>query len=248
MKIVVLSSGSKGNVTYVEDAGKRLLLDIGMSCNFVEKSLKEIGVNAKDIDAILLTHTHIDHVCGLKKFYEKYQPQVYITTKMIKHLNNYVQNIELNYYEEEFNLFDFNLKIIKTSHDVDDSVGFIINDKLVYITDTGYINEKYFPKLKNKEVYIIESNHDLEMLYNGEYPFHLKQRIASDVGHLSNIDSAKYMKKLVGLKTKYIVLAHLSQENNTKEKALETYLEIIEKPKFKIIITSQGETSEVIEI
>lgn len=248
MKIVVLSSGSKGNVTYIEDAGKRLLLDIGMSCNYIENSLKEINVAAKDIDAVLVTHTHTDHVCGLKRFYEKYQPQVFITPKMKKNLNNYVQNIELSYYEEDFDIFNFNIKIIKTSHDVDDSVGFIINNKVVYITDTGYINEKYFSKLKNKEVYIIESNYDLEMLYNGEYPFHLKQRIASDEGHLSNIDSAKYMKKFAGDKTKYIFLAHLSQENNTKEKALETYLEIIEEPQFKLIVTSQSEMSEVIEI
>src|SRR5699024_1080680 len=111
---------------------------------------------------------------------------------------------------------------IKTSHDAKGSVGFLITEddnSIVYITDTGYINRKYFPLLENKNIYYIESNHDEKMLMDGPYPYYLKQRIISDEGHLSNDTTAKYLKKLVGDNTKYIILAHLSEHNNKEELA-----------------------------
>ena len=109
---------------------------------------------------------------------------------------------------------------IKTSHDAPDSRGYIIisgDDSIVYITDTGYINKKYFDILSNRNVYVMESNHDIEMLNNGSYPFNLRQRILSDKGHLSNYDSAKYLSSFIGNNTKCIILAHLSEDNNTEE-------------------------------
>ena len=147
-----------------------------------------------------------------------------------------------------------NITVIKTSHDAPDSRGYIVsnNDKsIVYITDTGYINEKYFEILKNRNLYVMESNHDVEMLSNGKYPFQLRQRILSDKGHLSNYDSAKYLSKFIGNKTKYILLAHLSEENNTKELALDTLNERLNKENIHIdhiIVTSQNKETDLISV
>lgn len=249
MKVVVLASGSKGNVTYIEHNNTRILIDVGKSCGYIEKALKDIDVEPNSIDAILITHTHIDHIEGIRVFYKKYKPKVYIMPKMYKYLNNSVDDNNYIYYEEEIMIGNIKVNIIKTSHDVEASVGFLINDTLVYITDTGYINQKYIPMLSNKIMYIMESNHDIEMLYTGGYPYHLKMRIASDVGHLSNIDSAKYLSNMIGINTKHIVLAHLSKENNTKELALETLINTLDANNtINIVIADQDERTQVFEI
>lgn len=252
MKVTVLSSGSKGNTTYIESGETKILIDIGNSCKYVVSKLKEIGIEANEINAILITHTHIDHIKGLKVFIKKYHPQVYITQGMLEELN-YLNDYNLI---NSSNLTIDNLKIdiIKTSHDAPDSVGYIITSNkktIVYITDTGYINQKYFNLLNNKEVYIMESNHDIEMLNNSSYPFQLRQRILGDKGHLSNYDSARYISSFIGNKTKYIVLAHLSEENNTPELAYNTLKQRLnsnEQQVNNIIIAKQNEETELIEV
>jgi phosphoribosyl 1,2-cyclic phosphodiesterase len=162
-----------------------------------------------------------------------------------------------NYYimnEETINIKDLSIEVIKTSHDTDDSVGYIIKEKeksVVYITDTRYINKKYYDTLKNKDMYIMESNHDIEMLNNSSYPFATRQRILSDKGHLSNYDSAKYLSKFIGDKTKYIILAHLSEENNTKELAYKTLIDRLNKEKIQfnnIIIAEQNKETDYITL
>jgi phosphoribosyl 1,2-cyclic phosphodiesterase len=249
MKVVVLASGSKGNVTYVEDGGTRILIDIGKSCNYVEQKLNEIDVDPESINAILITHTHIDHINGIRTFYKKYKPTIYMMPKMLDPLSDFLETFEYSYFTDSTQIQDMEIKIIKTSHDAPDSVGFLIDNELVYITDTGYLNNRYIPILSNKSTYIMESNHDIEMLYNGRYPYHLKRRIASDIGHLSNLDASKYLSQMIGTNTKYIVLAHLSEENNTKDKALYTLLNTIEKSdQLDIIVAEQNERTQVIEI
>ena len=144
--------------------------------------------------------------------------------------------------------------MFKLSHDAEDINGYIIENKedsLVYTTDTGYINQKNHKLLQNKTIYIFESNHDVEMLMNSKYPFHIKQRILGDYGHLSNKDSAYYLSKFIGDKTKYVVLAHLSHENNTKELAqttLENELKNKNKKIPKIIIATQDQRTDLIEL
>lgn len=248
MRIVVLSSGSKGNTTYVESDNTKIIIDMGNSCRYVVNKLKEIGVNPKDIDGIFITHTHSDHIKGLKVFLNKYHTRVYFTKEMGNELD-----FVLDYSIIDSNkilLGDFSIDVIKTSHDVSSSVGYVINssDKgLVYITDTGYINQKYFDLLSNRDVYILESNHDIEMLNNGSYPFQLRQRILSDKGHLSNYDCSRYLSTFIGDKTKCVMLAHLSEENNTPTKAYDTLIERLEENNQfvdKIIILEQDAISE----
>lgn len=175
MKVTVLSSGSKGNTTYIESGQTKILIDIGNSCKYVINKLKEIGIEGNDIDAILITHTHSDHIKGLKVFLNKFNPEVYITKGMLKELD-----FLKSYHIIDTNILkvkDLLINVIKTSHDAPDSVGYVVKGdgkSIVYITDTGYINNKYFDLLSNKELYIMESNHDIEKLNNGPYPFKLR--------------------------------------------------------------------------
>lgn len=252
MKICVLSSGSKGNTTYIESKKAKILIDCGNSCKYVLTKLAELGVYPSDLDAILITHVHSDHVKGLQIFSKQVGTMVYMTEKMFPYLD-YVKNytfIDSN----NFKIKDMDIEVIKTSHDAEDSVGYIVNNddkSVVYITDTGYINKKYFDILKNRDVYIFESNHDVEMLNNGRYPFELRKRILSDKGHLSNYDSAKYLASFIGDRTKKIILAHLSEKNNTEELAMSTINDRLKKEKIdfdNIIIARQNEETELINI
>lgn len=252
MRVKVLSSGSSGNTTYIEYENTKILIDIGNSCKYVADKLKEMRIDPNKIDAILITHTHVDHIKGLKVFAKKYNPVIYATKGILNELD-YIDN----YYlidKNELTIGDIHVDVVKTSHDAPDSVGYIINgsDKsLAYITDTGYINEKYFPKLKNKDLYIMESNHDIEMLNNGPYPFKLRQRILGDKGHLSNYDSARYLSTFMGNKTKHIILAHLSEKNNTEKLAYEALVKRLKDEGNlgpEIIIAKQNEETELIEL
>jgi len=253
MRVSVLSSGSKGNCTYIETTNHKILIDIGTSSLYVEKSLKSIGVNPEEIDMILITHAHIDHVGGLRVFSKKYNPLVYISDKILKETNLKIENVSSE--EEVIINSDVSIKSIRLSHDVTDIKGYVIeenNHSMVYITDTGYINENNFSYIKNKNLYVFESNHDVEKLMNNpKYPHHTKIRILSDKGHLSNKDSAYYLTKLIGDNTNNIILAHLSEQNNTEELALSTLKETLKRKNidFKnIIIARQNEMTELIEV
>ncbi len=252
MKVIVLSSGSKGNTTYIETKETKILIDAGNTSKYIMNKLEEYNIEPTSIDAIFITHTHIDHIKGLKVLLKKINPCVYITEKMHPYLD-YLENYHI-IKEEIINIKDILVEVIKTSHDTEDSVGYIINNNhksIVYITDTGYINRKYFDILKNRDIYIMESNHDVEMLNNSSYPFATRQRILSDKGHLSNYDSAKYLSTFIGDKTKYILLAHLSEENNTKELAYETLISRLNKENIKvnnILIANQNKETEFINI
>lgn len=252
MKVSVLSSGSKGNTTYIETDNTKILIDIGNTSKYVKEKLEGYGVDPSSLDAILITHTHVDHIKGLKVFENKYHVPVYITKIMHKSLDFIDKYVYID--KDEFDIKDIHVTAIKTSHDAPDSRGYVIsnnNKSIVYITDTGYINEKYFDILKNKNIYIMESNHDVEMLTNGRYPFNLRQRILSDKGHLSNLDSSKYLSNFIGDNTKYILLAHLSEENNTETLAYETLTNRLNEDKKmvdNIIITKQDKETDLIVI
>lgn len=252
MKICVLASGSKGNSSYIETNQTKSLVDIGMSAGYIAKSLKNIGVNPSDIQRIFITHTHTDHIAGLKVFLKKYHPTVYLTEKMEKELGFDID--DKVYIDEGVSIADLDVDVVKTSHDAADSNGYVfssLNKSIVYITDTGYIHVKNFDKLKNKSVYVFESNHDIRMLKEGKYPYYLQQRILSDKGHLSNKDSAYYLSEFIGDNTEKIILIHLSEENNKPEVALKTLLDTLEKKNIRIPdieIAMQKESTELIEL
>ncbi len=252
MKICVLASGSKCNCTYLETSNHKILIDMGTSLKSTIQKLEQIEKNIDDIDSIFITHSHGDHINGIDQYNKKYKGKIYLTEIMYNEIGVDLKNYE--FIDSDFKIDEIDVGVIKLSHDTDDTNGYIFtenNKSLVYITDTGYINKKIMNKISNKNVYIMESNHDVEMLMTGKYQYHTKIRIVGDKGHLSNEDSARYLSEIIGEKTKYILLAHLSNENNTKEKALEALnskLSEVNKKVNRTIVTSQDEISEVVEV
>lgn len=255
MKVCVLSSGSKGNSTLVITDKVKILIDLGTTTSYVEAALNNLNVDAKEISHILITHSHVDHIKGLKVFIKRYNPVILVTEDMKNVLEKELGNFRYEYYEEKKAIIgDLTVNVIKTSHDAEESIGFVLtnnNSSMVYITDTGYINQKYFKILSNNNLYVLESNHDIKMLMDGPYPYYLKQRVQGDKGHLSNKQASDYLCKFIGDNTRKIVFAHISEHNNSYEKVIETFNEELSKNDMKfddVLIAKQNEVTEVIEV
>lgn len=221
MEFHVLASGSKGNATFVYENNTGILIDCGISKKQLLYRLKEVGYNERDIDYVFLTHDHHDHDKNIHIFNKDI---IYTAKKNIIDIDDYHTLVPYNHYT--FGSMD--VFVLRTSHDASDPIGFIFSgdETLLYMTDTGYVTQKNREYMHNLDYYIIESNHDIEMLMNTKRPLFLKNRILNDKGHLNNEYSARLMCEVIGDKTKEIILAHLSQEANTEEKALETYYSI----------------------
>jgi phosphoribosyl 1,2-cyclic phosphodiesterase len=224
MYFINVASGSSGNCTVVVTKTARILIDFGITKRKFTLSLKPYDITLSQIDALIYTHAHIDHLRG--DFPVK-PSKIYSTKKAIA-------NPEINYIEPDVPFFINETKItpLKLSHDAPGTIGLIIeedNTKLVYITDTGYISEKNLKAAKNATFYILESNHDPIELLHTDRSFDLIVRILGDKGHLSNEDSAYYLTKMIGPKTKEVYLAHLSKDANNRELALKTFHEVFER-------------------
>lgn len=255
MKVCVLSSGSKGNSTLVITDKVKILIDLGTTTSYVEAALNNLNVDVKEISHILITHSHVDHIKGLKVFIKRYNPIILVTEDMKNVLEKELGNFRYEYYEDKKAIIgDLTVNVIKTSHDAEESIGFVLtnnNSSMVYITDTGYINQKYFKILSNNNLYVLESNHDIKMLMDGPYPYYLQQRVRGDKGHLSNKQASDYLCKFIGDNTRKIVFAHISEHNNSYEKVIETFNEELSKNDMKfddVLIAKQNEATEVIEV
>ena len=254
MLVSVLASGSKGNSTLIRTDNLNILVDAGMNYKYIKDNLSDFNLTPKDINYIFLTHTHKDHIGALEVFLKNNHPTLLIGKKMYDDLGFLKDYDNIIYLDNIVELEDTLVETIKTSHDTSESLGYVFtsnNKSLVYITDTGYINNKYFNKLSNKNMYILESNHDIEMLMNGKYPAWLKSRVLSDKGHLSNKSSSFYLSKFIGDNTNYVVLAHLSHENNTESIALNTLKDTLKEYEVEfnnIFIAKQNEKTEVFKL
>lgn len=254
MKVCVLASGSKGNVTYIETSNHRILLDMGKKKKYIVDALKAIDVDPKTIDIILISHLHSDHISALETFIKTYKVTVCMPQEMFANLDS-IQNYEhIKIYDDEIIFDDLKIYALKSSHDAIASRNFIIEEgehSIVQITDTGYIKSKYFNLLKNRDVYLLESNHDIEMLTHGPYPEWLKRRVLSDEGHLSNQAAGFYLSKLIGDKTKKVFLMHLSEVNNNSDIALKTVIDTLKEYKVEfdnVECAEQDNISEVISV
>ena len=251
MKVQVLASGSKGNVTIVLCDDIKLIIDVGLSYLTIKRKLEEKNLTFSDFSGILITHGHSDHIKGLESVIKHTNLDILIPQKMYIDLENVVPESRCQFIDDNFSIGNVNIELIHTSHDTNYSVGYVIEyqkKELVYVTDTGYINQKFLRKMINKDIYVIESNHDEQMLMDGPYPRFLKERVISDRGHLSNKTTAKYLKNIIGEKTKYIVLAHLSEKNNTEEIAYNETSSVIDINKIELLIARQDEESKLIEV
>lgn len=226
MQINLFCSGSKGNACLIQTAQAKVLIDCGPSTKrYMTNSLNDADVKVEDLDAVLITHSHSDHIRQLAMF----QNVPIYTCCPLSVKNSKRQEVLLDLHTitppAQFQIGDLVIQAFPTSHDSGPSMGFVLyhgNEKLVYVTDTGYIKAEYFDLLSDADYYIFESNHDLEMLQQTDRPYWLKARIACDTGHLCNVDSARLLSHFISSRTKRIVLAHLSEEANTPELALET--------------------------
>ncbi len=251
MKVCVLASGSSGNCTYIEVNDKKILIDIGISNLSVTKKLAEIGVSSDEIDYVFITHSHTDHTNGLKVFCKKNNPSVYmsdITFNEIDYSSSY------NSLSDNFMVEELLIETFKLSHDAS-NIGYVIsyNEKsIAYITDTGYLNRKYIPRLKNKSIYVFESNHDINLLMDHpNYPYHTKQRILGSKGHLSNADASLYLTQLIGTNTKQIILVHLSERSNKEDLARNTLLNKLNEKNIdfnNIIVADSRNKTELVEV
>ena len=254
MKICVLASGSGGNSTYIETKEHKILIDIGKNRKYIVSKLKEIGVDAADIDYIFISHLHDDHISALNTFIKGYHPTIVISNLMFQELTDIHEYPHILIYEDEVYLDGLKVTCFHSSHDATDSRNFVFEyegHKVAYVTDTGYINYKNYHYLKNMEVYLFESNHDIEKLQHGPYPDWLKKRVLSDYGHLSNNACSVYLSKLIGKDTKKIFLMHLSEKNNTEELALKEIqhiFQIYQIPFKDIKCAKADEITELVEI
>ena len=237
LQISILASGSSGNAIYVESPKTKLLVDSGLSGKKIAELMKQINRDPKDLDGILVTHEHSDHIQGVGVMSRRYNLDIYANDKTWQAMGSKIGNIKTEHK------FLFDKKKLKTIGDIDilsfgvshDAVdpqfyAFQKNNKqFVILTDTGYVSDQMRDALKNADAYLIESNHDVSMLRMGPYPWSLKQRILSDKGHLSNDDGALALVDLIGNKTKRVYLGHLSKENNMKEIARNTFEETLLK-------------------
>ena len=241
-KFCTLFSSSAGNATLISNTDTNILIDIGVSASKVCASLNELGILPESIDAVFITHEHSDHISGLKAFMKRYSPKIYAssgTIDAIKAQDIYFEDLEFISIKpsEVVVVNSMDVKGFTTPHDSKASFGYVIKseDKFYGVaTDTGTITKEMLVNLSNCEAVLIESNHDEFMLKNGPYPYFLKKRILSDKGHLPNSKCAWLSTQLALWGTKRIALGHLSDKNNTIDKAYSASKELLEDNGFKV--------------
>lgn len=241
MKISVFSSGSSGNCELIRTKNLNILIDAGITKKQIDENLLEYDLTLNDIDVLLITHEHSDHVKSLVSLLKYANIKTFMSRgtyyallkenenkqasfNQLKNRFNDGMIVLLNRLDnfdyEEINYLDLKIKPIAAFHDAAECVGYVLEadeKRLGLLTDTGYVHQKVIPYLLNLDCYILESNHDPEMLMSSSRPYYLKQRILSDHGHLSNQDSMATLVKIMGDKTKLVMHAHISNECNLSE-------------------------------
>lgn len=226
-KYSILASGSTGNVTYIETPERKILVDAGLSGKKIEGLMNEIGRSLSDVDSLLVTHEHKDHVAGLGVLARKYKLDLYANEQTWQAIGESCGKIDTDHKHifemgKMLTFGDIDIESFGVSHDAaaPQFYKFMKDGKsFVMLTDTGYVSDRMRGTIENADAYLMESNHDVEILRMGNYPWRLKQRILSDHGHLSNEDGASTALSVIGTQTKKILLGHRSQENNLKELA-----------------------------
>ena len=232
MKLMTISSGSSGNSSYVGTDNTTILVDVGNSMKNIVSALEGIGISGKDVDAILITHEHIDHIKGLGILARKYNVPIYATYGTIDGIMTFksLGTFDYNLFhpiknDASFEIGDITINTRSISHDANDPTCYNFTDgksKISIATDFGTYDSFMVDFLSESDAMVIESNHDVRMLEVGPYPFPLKQRILSDKGHISNETSGRLIKQLLNNHLKHISLGHLSDKNNYPDLAYET--------------------------
>ncbi|MCR4617676.1 MAG: MBL fold metallo-hydrolase [Lachnospiraceae bacterium] len=266
MRFCAFASGSSGNCTYAGSDNSHILVDVGISGKRVCEALNTAGLDGRDLDGILITHEHSDHICGLGVISRKFGIPIYATSKTVDAIkrDKSVGNIDESLFniieaDKKFMIGDLTVNPMKISHDAADPVGYRIsygNKKVAVCTDLGKYDDYTVECLKGLDAVLLEANHDVKMLQLGPYPYPLKQRILGDRGHLSNELSGQLLSRILHDNMKYVFLGHLSKENNLPELAYEAVrTEVTLSPvnkyrgdDFYISVAKRDEMSELIAI
>jgi len=224
--VCVLASGSRGNAIYISSGKTSALLDAGLSGIEIERRLSSKGINPGNLDAIIVSHEHADHIQGVGVLSRRFELPVYISHGTYKAAKRRIGRVhECKYFNvgSDFRIKDLNFHPFSISHDAEDPAGFTAFQngiKIGVATDIGIVTAMVKERLKDCAALIVEANHDSSMLMEGPYPWHAKQRIKSRTGHLSNIDLKILLSEIKHEYLQYVTLAHLSETNNTPQKAL----------------------------
>lgn len=257
INLAVLGSGSRGNSIYIASSHTRILIDAGFSCAQIEKRLAKVGETIQGLDGIIISHEHQDHFRGVSTLIRKYEIPLYITQKTLEGANESLPKLTKKMFisaGNPFSLGDLSFHPFSLPHDASDPLGFVVqlnNIRVGIALDLGFPSKLVEQKLRHCSALILESNHDPEMLLGGPYPWEVKQRIMSRLGHLSNTDLAELLRKVLTDEVRYILLAHLSETNNHPQLALRccsAVLEELNNRNTKIIIAQQQQPTKLLEI
>lgn len=223
-----LFSGSSGNSSYLGSRSAGVLIDAGVSARRLDGRLRLCGIDPLALQGILVTHEHSDHVSGLRVFAKKYGLPVYGSAGTLGAISGSLEGVELRDIGDGAEIAGMAVRPFPISHDCVQPTGYRIHTgdgrDFCLATDLGYLSDQVKESLLGCDMVVIESNHDVEMLRNGPYPYYLKRRILSDHGHLSNAVCAEFLPELLKSGVRRFMLAHLSDTNNTPQLALETSL------------------------
>ncbi len=237
LQFSILASGSTGNAFYIQSHEQRLLIDAGLSGKQMDLHFKTIGVDPATLSGILVTHEHSDHIKGVGIFARKYNLPVYANAKtwqaMEKGIGKLTTDQKFHFDSDTVRTFgDMDVESFRVSHDAAEPMFFTFRrgkSKVALVTDLGYVSERIKKTIEGADAYIFEANHDVDMLRMSHYPWSVKQRILSDVGHVSNVDSGLALADVIGNETERIYLAHLSQDNNMKDIARMTVDQVLQE-------------------
>lgn len=231
MQFGTIASGSSGNCLYAGDSDSHILIDAGVSGKRIKEGLEGFGVDPASLDAVLITHEHIDHISGLGVMARKYKLPIYATEKTLVQIERTksVGKISTELFrvikpDDTYKIGNISIRPFSISHDAADPVSYVLGNgtvKLGMVTDLGYFDEAVVEELKDSDMLYVEANHDIRMLQVGPYPYYLKQRILGNKGHLCNEMAGRLIKELYSRRLKNVILGHLSRENNFPELALE---------------------------
>ncbi len=237
VKFCPIASGSSGNSTFISTGSTNILIDAGLSGKKIKHGLSMIDEDPGDLDAIFITHEHSDHILGAAVLSRQFNIPIYATMGTWEEMDRLAtfQNIAPGnkryvYVEENLILNDICVHPFLIPHDAAEPVGYNIyngDHKVSVSTDLGCITDDILRNISNSDILLIESNHDIDMLKNGVYPFYLKKRVLSDRGHLSNVSCGQMLCKIYDERLKHVFLGHLSEENNRPEIAFETVSNIL---------------------
>lgn len=237
MEFAPLSSGSKGNSTYIGTEKTKILIDVGTSGKYIAESLLSMDIDPKHLTAIFVTHEHTDHIKGVGILSRKYDLPIYATVDTWCEMLPKIGRISLSNQKtiepnEPIHLNELTVTPFSIPHDAVQPVGYTVSkgDKKIGVaTDFGYVTEDIIYYLSQCDALLLESNHDVDMLKDGDYPYALKQRILGDYGHLSNVAVGEFIPKIYTKKTTTIFLGHLSSDNNTPLTAYTTVKKILKE-------------------